>query len=337
MKPGPKLDGTLPAFDRSVNLETLYLDFNDISGPIPENFLAASTGPIEASFRNNKLTGTIPMSLSHIDTLSIELEDNMIDGMDGTFCSKNQWMSGLVQNYNCNAILCFPGFQNDNGRATGTTPLCSPCPTANSAPYFGSTSCNPAIDERDILIDLYEKCDGKAWTEQDGWKSGQHVCEWFGITCDKNKNVRTIILANNNVTGKPVKELFQMRYLEELCFHGNNVDFSFEGIQHARALTILHLGETGLSSVEGVERAPSLQLIQLNGNNLIGTFPQQLFELSNIKTIDIRSNSLTGPLPASFGDLEYLVKIDAGFNQFTGRVPSFDKNWRCEFCYLKYL
>eukprot|EP00555_Chaetoceros_dichaeta_P010455 CAMPEP_0198253496 /NCGR_PEP_ID=MMETSP1447-20131203/3899_1 /TAXON_ID=420782 /ORGANISM="Chaetoceros dichaeta, Strain CCMP1751" /LENGTH=2259 /DNA_ID=CAMNT_0043939185 /DNA_START=169 /DNA_END=6945 /DNA_ORIENTATION=+ len=330
-KPGPKLDGTLPAFDRSVSLETLYLDYNDITGPIPNNFLAASNGPIEVSFRNNKLTGTIPMSLSHIDELFIELEDNMIENMDGTFCNKNQWMDGLVRNYNCNAILCFPGFANTNGRATHETPLCRPCPIAKNAPYFGSTSCDAVLDERDILINLYMNCAGGAWTEQDGWLSGEHVCTWFGITCDKNKNVKTIILSNNNLTGRPEKELFQMRYLEELCFHQNDkIDFSFDGILHARALTILHLGQTGLSSIEGIEMASSLQLIQLNGNPLSGTFPQQLLELSNIKTIDIRGCKLAGTVPASFEKLEYLVKIDAGYNQFTGRVPSFDKNWRLQ-------
>jgi len=330
LKPGPKLDGTLPAFDKSASLNTLYLDYNNIRGTIPSNFLEATNGPVDSSFSYNLLTGDIPASLAHIDDLAIELEGNMIKNMDGSFCNKNLWMSGLVTTYNCNAILCFPGFVNENGRATAETPVCEPCPQPENVQYFGGTSCDAVIDERDILKDLYMACGGNKWATQDGWMSGAHVCDWFGIKCDKDKNIISINLTNNKLEGKPNKEIFQLKYLEELCYHENNIEFSFDGIEQARALTILHLGKTGLSSMEGAGMAPSLQLIQLDDNNLSGSFPQELFELRGIKTIEISKNSLTGTLSQSFDDLEYLVKLDIGYNQLSGRVPSFENNWRLQ-------
>jgi len=249
--------------------------------------------------------------------------------MDGSFCNNNQWMDGLVQNYNCNAILCFPGFANENGRATVETPTCRPCP--NPTEYFGSTSCDAVLNERLILEQLYQKCNGESWTEKRGWMQNTSVCEWFGIKCDERRNIKSIILANNNLTGRPPKELFQLRFLQEISFYFNEIDFRFDGIEQARDLTILNLGRTELVHIDGVEKASSLELIRLNQNNLSGPFPEELFQLKNIKTIDLGNNMLTGPLSGQFANLPYLVKLDLYRNKLSGAVPSFEGNWRLEY------
>jgi hypothetical protein len=41
-KSGPKLSGSIPAFDSNPNLTVLFMDGNDFSGTIPDNFLASS-------------------------------------------------------------------------------------------------------------------------------------------------------------------------------------------------------------------------------------------------------------------------------------------------------
>jgi len=339
LKSGPRLDGTLPAFENSVSLLKLYLDYNNIGGSIPENFLAKSNNAVDATISHNLLTGSIPKNLDfHIEVLNLELQGNKIDNMDGIFCDNSAWMVGLVEFYGCGAILCFPGYANTNGRITRETPYCNDCPDVSQdqdgAKYFGSTSCDVLVDsvsaERNYLTTLYSNCNGALWTNSMNWDSTSHVCEWYGVTCNVDKRVTKIILQDNNLTGSPPKEIFHFEFLTELCYNGNSINFSFDGIDHARELTILHLGSTGLTSLKGISKAPSLKLIKLDSNQLSGTFPVELLELRNIRTIELGDNSLSGPLPTDFGKLTYLVKLDLGYNNFSGAVPSFDDNWLLE-------
>ena len=337
-KSGPKLDGTLPAFENSVSLSKLYLDYNNIGGSIPENFLANSNNAVDATISYNLLYGSIPENLNyHIEVLNLELQGNKIDNMDGIFCDNSAWMGGLVEFYGCGAILCFPGYANTNGRITRETPYCNDCPNVSQdqdgAKYFGSTSCDIPVDsvvaERKYLTILYKSCNGALWKNSMNWDSTVHVhvCKWYGVTCNVDERVTKIILQDNNLTGSPPKEIFHFEFLTELCYNGNSINFSFDGIDRARALTTLHLGSIGLTSLKGISKAPSLRLVMLNTNQLSGTFPVELLELRNIRTIELGENSLSGPLPTDFGRLTYLVKLDLMDNNFSGPVPSFEDNW----------
>ena len=333
LKSGPKLYGTLPAFEGAPSLVSLYLDYNNIAGSVPDNFLKISNKYVEATFKNNLLTGSMPAKLfmEREKGITIELEGNKISQMDGAFYSAFKWMDDNVAKYGYNAILYCPGFANTNGRLNDKTDICVPCPIKGSAKYYGSTTCEAVYDDETfILKELYIDCNGKKWKNQDNWMSSANICTWYGITCDDLGHVTNIQLEENNLMFTPPKQLFQLRFLRELILHGNEIHFSFESIELARELTILHLGNTELYSLAGLSDASSLQRIHLSGNNLAGPFPPEILYLSNIKSIDLENNSLEGSLP-DFGKLEYLTKLNLANNKFSGGVPSFKDNWRCEY------
>ncbi len=61
--------------------------------------------------------------------------------------------------------------------------------------------------------------------------------------------------------------------------------------------------------------------ITLNGNDLKGTLPEEIGDLTNLKRIALGNNFLTGSLPFTLGDLKILESLNFRNNQFSGTIP----------------
>lgn len=65
----------------------------------------------------------------------------------------------------------------------------------------------------------------------------------------------------------------------------------------------------------------NLKTLVLNGNRLTGLHPD-LGKLSKLTTLDVSNNQLAGPIPSWIAKLKNLKKLDLSYNRFTGRIPS---------------
>lgn len=291
LKNGPTLTGPLPSFSNCPQLQGLYLDYNQLSGTIPQDFLASSLSTKLITISHNALTGTVPLSMDSIEDLNIEMEGNKIAGLSDKFCDNNAWMNNAVTFFDCDAIMCPPHTFSIYGRQNSTSSACQDCDKGtDSTPYWGSVSCDVEINERDILELLYNKCGGKNWHRQDNWMSSEDICTWYGIQCKGTKSVQAIRLGANNLAGTPPKEIFELKQLHTLWLHSNPIEFKFTGIDKAENLVELRLDSTGLTDLYGLEGSKSLVKLNLKYNSISGPFPEAILQLSNLEELDLTDN-----------------------------------------------
>ena len=321
-KPGPRLTGRLPSFDRVPRLTKLLLDHNDISGQIPGDFLSASSSASEIDLAYMQLTGIVPESLVRLPAVALYLAGNQIAAYPPQICDNTEWMDGEIGDVGCHAFLCPPKTASVIGRANGTV-TCEPC-GSNAAEFYGSVTCETPFSERRILTRLYQNCGGRTWYEKTGWTTNVPYCDWYGITCDANGRVTKIDLGSNNLVGTPQPDLFTLPNLDTLWLHSNPIGFSFINIGAARRLTDLRVDSTGLASVDGLDDARFLTELDLRFNKLEGTFPDEIYFLGSLRSLNLANNKLQGALPVSLDDLPFLHTLRLGSNQFAGPLPSFN-------------
>lgn len=196
---GMSLTGRVPSFANLTRLTKLFLSENQLTGPLPADFLkfsAAATSntnnnnnsPLSSmvivNLQNNYLTGGVPLGLRQFADLHLNLVGNLLtQPIPDFFCTKARWMHGLVALYGCNAILCPAGTFSAQGQQLSDDTACQKCPSSNgpnTTYYLGATSCpksssnngdnNDPADTTRSLFQFYRALDGPRWENNDGWE-----------------------------------------------------------------------------------------------------------------------------------------------------------------------
>jgi len=143
------------------------------------------------------------------------------------------------------------------------------------------------------------------WNVTTGWLTGQDECLWYGVGCNDIKEVTTIQLRNNRLSGKIPREL-----------------------QHLRSLQVLDISKNAINQIGGQTtlfgRFTSLVVFSAEDNYIdyVG-IPIAFTKLTNLVSLEIGLNLLEGPIDtAIFQKLTNLVYFDAHSNYLTGKIPA---------------
>ncbi|MGZ4780195.1 MAG: Two component regulator three Y domain protein, partial [Thermoanaerobaculia bacterium] len=62
--------------------------------------------------------------------------------------------------------------------------------------------------------------------------------------------------------------------------------------------------------------------LNVGGNNLHGTIPASIGDLTNLEGLELPYNDLSGPIPPQIGQLTKLKDLDLGEDNWSGEIPA---------------
>lgn len=324
----PGLSGPLLTFGDMPFLTLLFLDGNSFTGTIPSDFLRHNNNldtPVSVALSYNNITGALPKSLERFESLSIDLVGNRITEIPPELCEKGGWMGGLVEEYKCDAILCGKNSYSLEGRTIADDSTCQPC--SDDYPYLGAETCSTDASQQSpwkVLAGFYLAMSGSKWTVRTGWDAFDilfdggvaadleamniDVCAGFyGVTCNEDGEVTRISLPKNEMFGSIPPTVFTLPKLEVFDLSNNNVEMKdLRSVGRAEGLSSLVLSNVKLDSISGVGDLKLLEQLYLDGLNIQGTLPDELFDLTNLRTLHLQHGSFAGTLPPLIGQLTQL-------------------------------
>ncbi|XP_074320373.1 receptor-like protein EIX1 [Silene latifolia] len=266
-------------------LRMLDISNNEISGRIPLSIGSLSSLE-ELDLSDNSLNGTIPEVLGQCKALvSIDLSSNSLQGA----VSESHLSNLLRLNY---LDLSF------NPLDLNLTSNWSPpfqlgelhmksCKVQTQFPQWITKQTNLTV------LDL-----------SDNSMSGTLV-QWF-----PNNILLEVNISHNQITG-PVP-YFSALYL-------NSLDLSYNLLSGK----LLHDGSSSKNDLVGTPlcQLPSLQFLDLQNNNIVGTIPDCWGSSDYLAYINLSSNNLSGFIPMSMGLLPFLGFLKLSNNSLQGPIP----------------
>ncbi|KAJ7949604.1 putative Leucine-rich receptor-like kinase family protein [Quillaja saponaria] len=139
--------------------------------------------------------------------------------------------------------------------------------------------------------------------------------------------LETLSLDRNQLEGGIPKFFQNICGLKSLSLHSNKLSGDlYESLQQLscseNTITKLKMGSNSFKgSLPDFERFSSLESLNLQDNNLTGSFPKYFGNLPHLSEMFIGSNKLSGSLPDFIG-LPSLTYLDLSNNQLNGTIPS---------------
>lgn len=174
------------------------------------------------------------------------------------------------------------------------------------------------------LEKFYSATGGDTWTQQTGWLTDCEPCAWFGVNCDTEGRVTTIILRGNGLAGVLPAEIGDLDHLRLLNLGYNEVG----GALPASLFTIDSLRDINLSGNRISGQLPTtvgeqllLENLRLDKNLLTGDLPSTLAGFTRMVIMTLNDNDFSGAIPEGLGDLPFIFNLDLSRNDFAGCFP----------------
>lgn len=181
-------------------------------------------------------------------------------------------------------------------------------------------------NEKNALIDFYNQCDGKNWTNSHKWDLSQDPSKWNGVVI-KDGHVIELDLWFSGVKGQLPQSLSTLKELTKLELSCNSISGNLpEGIFVLPKLNYLNLSmqniggqKTLTSSLPKNINLPSCECFYLNDNALSGRLPENV-TLPKVQWILLNNNNLKGQIPATWSNFPNLILYALYDNEFEGDI-----------------
>ncbi|TVU26369.1 hypothetical protein EJB05_28912, partial [Eragrostis curvula] len=212
--------------------------------------------------------------------------------------------------------------------------------------HITSCSSNGNYTDKMALLD-FKKTISYPQQALINWNESIHFCSWEGVLCSVKhpQRVTSLRLEIQGLAGQISPSLGNLTYLKVLILSANSITGEIpQSLGHLRRLQILKLNnntlhgripsfancsklrELWLSSNKLVGQIPSdlphgLQNLTFSENNLVGTFPASIGNITKLKMFSCVYNSIKGNVPNEFAQLTELQFLFVGSNKLSGSFP----------------
>ena len=180
------------------------------------------------------------------------------------------------------------------------------------------------VQDRALLVAVYEATDGPNWRQREGWLSAKPLADWAGVVTE-NGRVVSLRLNNNRLRGAIPRAIGELTGLRRLELAGNQLRGPIPpALQRLERLAHLDLRWNDLQGgiPRELGRLSTLRSLLLANNRLNGEIPPSLGDLSALSRLDLSNNRLSGPVPPTFAEFWNLRALSLRHNRLTGRVPT---------------
>ena len=303
-----QLSGSIPSeLGNLSNLTDLWLNWNQLSGEIPSE-LSNLSNLEDLSLRGNQLSGEIPSALGNLSNLThLYLAGNQLSG-----CIPAVWRN--VQNNDLAQLslqFC----------TAATPPASAPTLSVQAAGATSITAAWTAVESATGYA-LYRY--DTAWTQVGGGTLTATTYTDTGLTTGQtyyyavaavNAAGRGPWSASVPVTPAPPADNMDRAALEALYNAANGANWT----NSANWLSDRPLGEWHGVTTDSNGRVTRLELPL---NQLSGSIPSELGDLTNLAWLFLRDNQLRGSIPSELGNLINLTELVLNSNQLSGEIPS---------------
>lgn len=177
-----------------------------------------------------------------------------------------------------------------------------------------SLSSHIQLEERSVLLKLYEETKGDQWHNRRHWNITENYCCWDGVICNGTTGlVTSLMLRANNLQGElrevPFSRLSKLRVL--ILSH-NRLRGSMENISTSsmREVNLSYNNFTGQIPWTILGRYKSLEHFILAHNKNLGGRIDHLKGLQNLASLSIGHTSVRGRVPSAITRLKKLQILD---------------------------
>jgi len=315
-----QLTGSIPTeFGNLTLMENLHLDNNNLSGTIPSE-IGILTGLYFLSLNNNELSGPVPAQIANLTQLQFfilsqnqltDLPDlSSLTSLTNLEIQNNHFtFEDIEPNIEVSSGTFIYSPQDSVGVQTDTT-LDAGDSLAISVTVGGTNNeYRWTKDGTDII-----GADGSLYTisSVDSSDGGSYICR---ITNTFATDL-TLYSRPVNLTVNPVPEISAQDSLALVALYD-----STDGANWTNNTNWL-TGES-LSTWHGITVTNyHVTSVNLSSNNLNGTIPSGIGNLTNLENLDVSQNQITGTIPVEISQLTNLYSLNLSLNNLSGSIPT---------------